>query len=53
MNLRQIENILTIAEEKNITIAAEKLYISQPALNQQLLNLEKEVGLSRRWRNGC
>ena len=44
MNLRQIENILTIAEEKNITKAAEKLYISQPALNQQLLNLEKELG---------
>ena len=44
MDLRQVEYILKIAEEKNITKAAEKLYISQPALNQQLLNLEKELG---------
>lgn len=44
MDLRQIENILKIAQEENITRAAEKLYISQPALNQQLLNLEKELG---------
>ena len=44
MDLRQLEHILKIAEEKNITKAAEKLYISQPALNQQLLNLEKELG---------
>ena len=44
MDLRQLEYILKIAEEKNITKAAEKLYISQPALNQQLLNLEKELG---------
>ncbi|HAE62098.1 MAG TPA: transcriptional regulator [Eubacteriaceae bacterium] len=44
MNLRQLEYILKIAEENNITKAAEKLFITQPALNQQLLNLEKELG---------
>lgn len=44
MDLRQIEYIVKIAEEQNITRAASKLYISQPALNQQLLNLEKELG---------
>lgn len=44
MDLRQIEYILKIAEEKNISRAAEKLFISQPALNQQLINLEKELG---------
>lgn len=44
MDLKQIEYILTIAEEGNITRAAEKLYISQSALNQQLLKLEKELG---------
>ena len=40
MDLKQIEYILKIAEEKNITHAAEKLFITQSALNQQLLKLE-------------
>lgn len=44
MDLKQLEYILKIAEEKNITHAAEKLYITQSALNQQLLKLEKELG---------
>ncbi len=46
MNMRQIEYVLKIAEEKNISKAAEKLYLSQPALNQQLINLEEELGTS-------
>ncbi|MGN0371321.1 MAG: LysR family transcriptional regulator [Enterocloster sp.] len=44
MDFRQLEYILKIAEENNITRAAEKLFISQSALNQQLLKLEKELG---------
>ena len=44
MDTRQIEYILKIAEENNITKAAEKLFLTQPALNQQLLCLEKELG---------
>ena len=44
MDTKQIEYILNIAEENNITKAAEKLYITQSALNQQLLKLEKELG---------
>lgn len=44
MDTKQIEYILKIAEENNITKAAEKLYITQSALNQQLLKLEKELG---------
>lgn len=44
MDFRQQEYILKIAEENNITKAAEKLFISQSALNQQLLKLEKELG---------
>lgn len=44
MNLTQIENIVKIAEEKSITRAAEKLFLTQSALNQQLLKLEKELG---------
>ncbi|WP_080848615.1 LysR family transcriptional regulator [Cytobacillus gottheilii] len=44
MDLKQLEYIIKIAEEKNITRAAEKLFITQSALNQQLLRLEKELG---------
>lgn len=44
MDLKQIEYIVKIAEENNITRAAEKLFITQSALNQQLLKLEKELG---------
>ena len=47
MDLRQLEYIVQIAEENNITRAAEKLYITQSALNQQLLKLEKELILPR------
>ena len=44
MDLRQLENIIRINEERSITKAAEKLFITQSALNQQLLKLEKELG---------
>ena len=44
MDLKKLEHILRIAEEKNISRAAERLFISQPALNLQLLNLERELG---------
>lgn len=44
MDLKQLEYIVKIAEEGNITKAAEKLFISQPALNQQLLKLENDLG---------
>ena len=36
--------IKIVAEEKNITKAADRLYISQPALTYRLRNLEKEFG---------
>lgn len=44
MNLKEIEYIIKIAEERNVTRAAEKLYITPSALNQQLLHLEREIG---------
>ncbi len=44
MDLKQLEYILEIAKTNNITKAAGNLYISQSALNQQLLKLEKELG---------
>ena len=44
MDLKQLEYIVKIAEENSITKAAEQLYITQSALNQQLLKLENELG---------
>jgi DNA-binding transcriptional LysR family regulator len=45
MNERQLKYILTIAEEGNITTAAQKLYISQPSLSYLLAHVEEELGL--------
>ncbi len=44
MDFRQLEYIIEIARENNISRAAKNLFISQSALNQQLLKLEKELG---------
>ncbi|HIZ79941.1 MAG TPA: LysR family transcriptional regulator [Candidatus Lachnoclostridium stercorigallinarum] len=45
MELKQLNYIVTIAEEKSLTRAAEKLFVSKPALSLQLSRLEKEEGL--------
>ncbi|MBT9776765.1 LysR family transcriptional regulator [Clostridium sp. MCC353] len=44
MDTRIIEYMIAISEEKSLSKAAEKLYISQPALSQQLKKLETELG---------
>ena len=44
METKLIEYILTIAKYKSVSRAAEELYVTQSALNQQLLKLEKELG---------
>jgi DNA-binding transcriptional LysR family regulator len=44
MDLRQVEYIIKIAEAGSITKAAEQLFMTQSALNQQLLKLEAELG---------
>ena len=45
MDLKQIEYIVKIAETRNITRAAEQLFVTQSALNQQLLKLENALGI--------
>lgn len=45
MDFRQLEYIVAIAENKSISKAAETLFISQSGLNQQLIKLEKELGI--------
>lgn len=45
INLREIEYILTIAEEGSVTKAAQKLYIAQPSLSQVMKKIEVELGV--------
>lgn len=44
MELRQLRYLLAIAEEANFTRAAEKVFVSQSALSQQIQTLEQDVG---------
>ncbi|OAA88804.1 LysR family transcriptional regulator [Clostridium coskatii] len=45
MDIKQLTYFLTIAEEKSITKASEKLHIAQPHLSQQLKLLEEELNV--------
>jgi len=44
METRQLECFVAVAEYMHFTKAAQSLHISQPALSQQILKLEEEVG---------
>jgi DNA-binding transcriptional LysR family regulator len=44
MNLKRLEYIIAIFDEQNISHAADRLFISRPALNHYLINLESEIG---------
>jgi len=43
MELYQLRSLVALAEAGNFTRAAEALGITQPALSQQIINLEKEL----------
>ena len=45
MTYNQIRYFLKVAEELNFLKAAEKLYMTQPALGRQITALEKELNL--------
>lgn len=44
MNLQQMINLTIIEQEGNISKAAERLFVTQPALSRQLKSIEKELG---------
>ena len=44
MNFKILEYIVAIAETGSVTKAADRLFISQSGLNQQLIKLETELG---------
>lgn len=46
MNLQQIITFSTVVSEGSMTAAAEKLYLTQPAVSQQIRNLEDELGVN-------
>lgn len=44
MDVKYLKYVLAIAKRKNMTKAAEELYVSQSSLSQYLAKLEQEVG---------
>ncbi len=45
MNLNVLRYIIAVYEEKNMTRAAQKLYVAQPSLSQGIRSLERDLGV--------
>lgn len=46
MNQRELRCFLQVAKTQNFTIAAQQLFMTQPAVSAQITNLERELGVS-------
>ena len=48
MDLKHLRTFVTVAELGTVSKAALRLRIAQPALSRQIIELERELGLTRR-----
>ena len=46
MELKSLTTFLAVAEKETISAAAKHLHLSQPSLSRQLMDLEKELGVT-------
>ncbi len=52
MNIQGLESFLTVAECGSFSLAAQKLYVTQPAISHQIAQLEKELDVKLFERGG-
>lgn len=45
INLYQLQSFVTVISEGSMTGAADKLFLTQPAISQQIRNLEEDLGV--------
>ncbi|MFC5699647.1 LysR family transcriptional regulator [Cohnella faecalis] len=46
MRIEQLQYLLVVAETGSISIAAEKMHVSQPNISHAIVTLEREIGVS-------